>query len=743
MSQQKKSAFVIHAFKTQPPKDANMPKRSWEKLEAAIIQIFNENAGELSFEELYRTGYNMVLHKHGDMLYNNVDATLKKRSIELCERVEKNPDETFLSSLKKIWTEYKRSLQMVQDILMYMDRTYVKQNQKKPVYDMGLGIFCQHCVRATGVRDRLRRLTLELIRRERDGEKIERDILRSISQMLQELGKSVFHQDLEKPFIESSQQYYMVQSESLITGSSTPEYLRYVEAKLSEESERVASCLSIDYNAGDSGIKQTVENELIGRHMMTLVEKEGSGLIRLLEDFRIQELKSMFDLFSRVQGGTDIIEGKVAEHVGQKGREIVMSPENQADPLQYVQQLLELKDNYDSMVKEAFRKEKSLIHKLHKAFEIFVNLNSRSPEYISLAMDTHLRGTKTKSTGPSNISEEQTESVLERTLQLFRFLHEKDMFEKYFKQHLAKRLLGDRSQSEDLEKKVIQMLKTECGYQFTAKLEGMFKDMHTSADLHQSFSRHLAQGDGNSLSLDLQVKVLTTGFWPTQPMQQCRLPPEIDHACMVFQRFYLAQHNGRQLTWQTNMGNADLKAKYDKTYQINVPTFQMVVLLLFSPEGSNQLSFKEIETGTNIPKADLERTLQSLACAHHKLLVKEPKSKNVSEGDMFFYNSKFTNRLIKFKVSTIAASKETSEEVQASRNKMNEDRNPQIDAAIVRVMKARRVMEHNLLVAEVTKQLQSRFNPNPVIIKKRIEGLIERDFLQRQTGDIKKYEYLA
>ena len=38
----------------------------------------------------------------------------------------------------------------------------------------------------------------------------------------------------------------------------------------------------------------------------------------------------------------------------------------------------------------------------------------------------------------------KTEGVLERTLQLFRFLQEKDMFEKYFKQHLAKRLLGDR-----------------------------------------------------------------------------------------------------------------------------------------------------------------------------------------------------------------------------------------------------------------------------------------------------------
>ena len=91
-------------------------------------------------------------------------------------------------------------------------------------------------------------------------------------------------------------------------------------------------------------------------------------------------------------------------------------------------------------------------------------------------------------------------------------------------------------------------------------------------------------------------------------------------------------------------------------------------------------------------------------------------------------------------VSSISSAKETNEEVQASRNKINEDRNPQIDAAIVRVMKTRRIMEHNLLIAEVTKQLQSRFVPEPLVIKKRIEGLIDRDFLQRQKGNMKAYE---
>lgn len=71
------------------------------------------------------------------------------------------------------------------------------------------------------------------------------------------------------------------------------------------------------------------------------------------------------------------------------------------------------------------------------------------------------------------------------------------------------------------------------------------------------------------------------------------------------------------------------------------------------------------------------------------------------------------------------------------------DRKPQIEAAIVRIMKSRRVLDHNSIVAEVTKQLQSRFLPNPVMIKKRIEALIQREFLERDAVNMNMYKYLA
>lgn len=44
---------------------------------------------------------------------------------------------------------------------------------------------------------------------------------------------------------------------------------------------------------------------------------------------------------------------------------------------------------------------------------------------------------------------------------LFRFLQDKDVFERYYKQHLAKRLLFNRSVSDDAERSMLSKLKVK------------------------------------------------------------------------------------------------------------------------------------------------------------------------------------------------------------------------------------------------------------------------------------------
>lgn len=60
------------------------------------------------------------------------------------------------------------------------------------------------------------------------------------------------------------------------------------------------------------------------------------------------------------------------------------------------------------------------------------------------------------------MSEQEIEAVLDKTMVLFRFLQEKDVFERYYKQHLAKRLLLNKSVSDDSEKNMISKLKVSC-----------------------------------------------------------------------------------------------------------------------------------------------------------------------------------------------------------------------------------------------------------------------------------------
>jgi ribosomal protein L32 len=64
---------------------------------------------------------------------------------------------------------------------------------------------------------------------------------------------------------------------------------------------------------------------------------------------------------------------------------------------------------------------------------------------------------------------------------------DKDVFESFYKQHLSRRLLYNRSVNDEYERSMIVKLKSECGYHFTSKLEGMFVDMKISKDSMDAF----------------------------------------------------------------------------------------------------------------------------------------------------------------------------------------------------------------------------------------------------------------
>lgn len=274
----------------------------------------------------------------------------------------------------------------------------------------------------------------------------------------------------------------------------------------------------------------------------------------------------------------------------------------------------------------------------------------------------------------------------------------------------------------------------------------MFTDVRTSRDSMEAFKAHLeaaragaaagaaaaptggaagaaagaavAGGAVDMGGVELSVQVLTTGSWPTPAGAHCSLPAELERCCAAFRAFYLSKHTGRRLVWQTNMGSADLRATFaGGKHELTVSTHQMAILLLFN--SVDALPYSDIASATAIPAGDLKRNLQSLACVKGKnVLRKEPPGKEVDDADVFHFNDAFTSKLHKVKIGTVAAAKESEPEKAETRQRIEDDRKPQIEAAIVRIMKAKRVCEHNAIIAEVTKQLSGRFVPNPAVVKK-------------------------
>jgi cullin 3 len=735
MSNTKRRSFRIEPFKHKVEMDPKYAEKTWKIIEHAIHEIYNHNASGLSFEELYRNAYNMVLHKYGEKLYSGLVTTMTVHLKEIATVIEAAQGGLFLEELNRQWMDHNKALQMIRDILMYMDRTFVTNFNKTPVNELGLNLWRDHIVKFPNIRDRLLNTLLDLVHTERTGEIIDRGLMRNVIKMLMDLGPSVYHDDFEKSFLDVTANFYRIESQQFIECCDCGDYMKKAERRLNEEMERVSNYLD---PKSEIKITTVVEREMIANHMTRLVHMENSGLVSMLVSDKYEDLGRMHCLFRRVPTGLATIRDVMTSHLRDTGKQLVTDPEKLKDPVEFVQHLLDMKDKYDEIISKAFSNDKTFQNALNSSFEFFINLNTRSPEYISLFVDDKLRK------GLKGVSEDDVEVVLDKVMMLFRYLHEKDVFEKYYKQHLAKRLLSGKTVSDDAERSLIVKLKTECGYQFTSKLEGMFTDMKTSRDTMQGFSALLAGSSEVSEGPTLAVQVLTTGSWPTQPGVCCNLPTEILAVCEKFRAYYLNTHTGRRLTWQTNMGTADLKATFGKSrkHELNVSTYQMCILMLFN--SADCLSYKEIEQTTDILAADLKRCLQSLACVKGKnVLRKEPMGKDIGEEDTFQFNDSFTSKFYKVKIGTVAAQKETEPEKQETRQKVEEDRKPQIEAAIVRIMKARRVLDHNNIVAEVTKQLQARFLPNPAVIKKRIESLIEREFLERDKNDRKLYRYLA
>ncbi|TDZ49828.1 Cullin-3 [Colletotrichum trifolii] len=809
--------------------DTNDFEQCWETLKQALTDIHNQNCSTLSFEQLYRASYKIVLKKKGELLYdrvkqyeeqyfaenvipdiqrlvtaNLVSAAMGGSATSVNER--RKMGEHFLRGVRASWDHHNTSMNMTADILMYLDRGYTQDARRASIYTATIGLFRDHILRAClnssaqyTVFDILNSVILDHINMERDGDNIDRHLLRNIVRMLDSLYESDEENEAEKlylttfepAYLQSERQYYKKECERLLREADAGAWLRHTQRRLVEENDRCDT--TIHYETKEKSLK-VMEEELISAHLDEFLQLEGSGLRSMVNYDREEELSILYRLVSKVDpkktslksilssrvvelgleieqmlkdtnfATTAAPEGDEAEGAESKAKTLSSSAQQTAAAIKWVDDVLKLKDKFDNLWSKCFASDLIIQTALTKSFSDFINMFTKSSEYVSLFIDDNLRR------GIRGKTETETEEVLDKAITVIRYLSDKDLFERYYQKHLAKRLLHNKSESHDVEKSMISRMKQELGNQFTAKFEGMFRDMESSAELSSGYRDHIrGLGEVERKQIDLGISILTTNSWPPDIMGRtstfsdgsgCIWPDDIKRLQDSLLKYYLTNRSGRKLTWLGSTGSADVRCVFpaipggkgplsrERKYEINVPTYGMVVLLLFNDlEEGQELSLEEVQAKTNIPNQDLARVLTSLSIVPKaRVLLKEPANKTIKPGDKFKFNSSFVSKTVRIKAPVINATSkvEGDDERKQTEEKNNQTRAHVIDAALVRVMKQRKELTHSNLITEVIDQLSGRFKPEISLIKKRIEDLIVREYLERvEDASAPTYRYLA
>lgn len=127
------------------------------------------------------------------------------------------------------------------------------------------------------------------------------------------------------------------------------------------------------------------------------------------------------------------------------------------------------------------------------------------------------------------------------------------------------------------------------------------------------------------------------------------IPHMLIFHCLFSSAFSLCR---RVLTWQYGFGMVTLTANFPKRkHYLSVSLYQTVVLLLFND--ADMLTYSEVEEGSGLTGAELERALLSLSCGKHRVLLKNPKGPKISKSDTFTYAKDFCKQLVQLKVSEI------------------------------------------------------------------------------------------
>uniref|UniRef100_A0A1I8A7N9 CULLIN_2 domain-containing protein n=1 Tax=Steinernema glaseri TaxID=37863 RepID=A0A1I8A7N9_9BILA len=533
---------------------------------------------------------------------------------------------------------------------------------------------------------------MHMITEEKEEEVDENKLTEADHQMLQ-----TYVRYFENAMLKDTTDYYTAESARAKNKDIIP-YMEQTQKRLDEEANRSWHYLH------DKLSHVHVQNAVEGAFITARLDMFKAHIRNLLESEQYYVIGLMYSLCSRVEEALKQLMADFTAFINEKGRAAIDKiPPTSNDPNLYMEHVLSTHSTYLDMTEKAFKNDPGFRKAFDEGCALWINKNNITEKGNSLNKSAEF---------------------------LARY-----------------RLLADTSVNEDAETGMITRLKEACGHEYTRVAMRMFGDIRTSKDL----SRQFKEKNGDSLQMDANMQVLSTVVWPYSVTYSFDLPREIQIVTDSFQCHYSTVHQGRKLTWAHHLGRAELAAKLSpeskRKYTFTVSAQQAVVLLKYNHADS--LALSHIRDETALP----DKVLQTVLASFIKVdLLKLPKGvtfdSSLPDTTEFSLNTKYNSKrfkvdLMKLQTAVKGDDGEAMKEQEKMAKSVEEDRKMLLQAAIVRTMKMRKKLKHNLLVTEVVQQVADRFAPKIAMVKQCIDILMEKEYLKRAEDDRESFEYIS
>uniref|UniRef100_A0A8C7LUI6 Cullin-5 n=1 Tax=Oncorhynchus mykiss TaxID=8022 RepID=A0A8C7LUI6_ONCMY len=605
----------------------------------------------------------------------------------------------------------------------------------------------------SNIKNRLQDSAMKLVHAERLGEAFDSQLVIGVRESYVNLCSNtddklqIYRENFEKAYMDSTERFYRTQAPSYLQQNGVQNYMKYL----------MECCV----NALVTSFKETILAECPG----------------MIKQNETEKLHLMFSLMDKVPSGIEPMLNDLEDHIMSAGLADMMASAETitSDSEKYVEQLLTLFNSFSKLVKDAFQDDPRFLTARDKAYKAVVNdatifklelplkqkgvglktqPESKCPELLANYCDMLLRKTPLS----KKLTSEEIEAKLKEVLLVLKYVQNKDVFMRYHKAHLTRRLILDISADSEIEENMVEWLR-EVGMpaDYVNKLARMFQDIKVSDDLNQNF-KECHKHNKLALSADsVNIKILNAGAWSRSSEKVfVSLPTELEDLIPEVEDFYKKNHSGRKLHWHHLMSNGIITFKNEVgQYDLEVTTFQLAVLFAWNQRPRERISFENLKLATELPDAELRRTLWSLVAfpkLKRQVLFYDPvvgSPKDFAEGTLFYVNQEFS--LIKNskvqkrgKINLIGRLQLTTERMREEENEgIVQLRILRTQEAIIQIMKMRKRITNAQLQTELVEILKNMFLPQKKMIKEQMEWLIEHKYIKRDETDLNTFLYMA